>query len=241
MTCMSCTTERTPSLYLSNEMPPSTCCKYFTFFHSSISHSPLQPTAQLNNSYHLSLRFYNLNKWWVLDIPCCGLIYLLPLKLRLTIIINDNFFLLPKVNACNWVSFAKKDSKCHFRGNPKARWLNWNYCRLSPCEHNLLWSSWVGSKKAALLESRQTFEVAAAQTSGPVNLVLSLQTGFFECSIHLFEFIDKPMVTTKTSVASAQLLGLGSKLYPSDMLRMFNKDLSQFMQSLSKYAKIRQA
>ena len=98
-----------------------------------------------------------------------------------------------------------------------------------------------GSKKAALLESRQTFEVAAAQTSGPVNLVLSLQTGFFECSIHLFKFIDKPMVMTKTSVASAWLLGLGSKLYPSDMLRMFNKDLFQFMQSLSKYAKIRQA
>ena len=77
MTCMSCTTDRTPSpLYLSNEMLPSTCCKYFTFCHSSISHSPLQPTAQLNNLYHLSLRFYNLNKWWVLDIPCCGLIYI---------------------------------------------------------------------------------------------------------------------------------------------------------------------
>ena len=131
MTCMSCTTDRTPSLYLSNETLPSTCCKYFTFFHSSISHSPLQPTAQLNNSYHLSLRLYNLNKWWVLDIPCCGLIYLLPLKLRLTIIINDNFFLLAKVSACNWVSFAKKDSKCHLRGNPKARWLNWNYCSVT--------------------------------------------------------------------------------------------------------------
>ena len=131
MTCMSCTTDRTPSLCLSNEMLPSTCCKYFTFFHSSISHSPLQPTAQLNNSYHLSLRFYNLNKLWVLDIPCCGLIYLPPLKLRLTIIINDNFFLLAKVSACNWVSFAKKDSKCHLQGNPKARWLNWNNCSVT--------------------------------------------------------------------------------------------------------------
>ena len=59
----------------------------------------------------------------------------------------------------------------------------------------------MGSKKAALLESRQTFEVAAAQTSGPVNLVRSLQTDFFEYSIHLFEFIEKPMVTTKTAVA----------------------------------------
>ena len=94
----------------------------------------------------------------------------------------------------------------------------------------------------ALLESRQTFEEAAAQTSGPVNLVLSLQTGFFECiSIHLFEFIEKPMVTTKTAVASTWLLGLGSKLYPSNMLHMLKKNLSQFMQRLSKYAKIRQA
>ena len=112
---------------------------------------------------------------------------------------------------------------------------------VSPCKQSLLWSSWVRSKKVTLLESRQTFEVAAAQTSGPVNLVLSLQTGFFECSIHLFEFIEKPMVTTKTAVASTWLLGLSSKLYPSDMPCMLNKDLSQFMQSLSKYAKLRQA
>ena len=112
-----------PSLHLSNEMPPSTCCKWFTFFHSNTSHSPLQPIAQHNDSYHLSLRFYNLNNWWVLDIRCCGLIiiYLPPLKLRPTIIINDNFFLLSKVSACNWVSFAKKDSKCHLRENLKAR------------------------------------------------------------------------------------------------------------------------
>ena len=93
----------------------------------------------------------------------------------------------------------------------------------------------------ALLESRQTFEEAAAQTSGPVNLGLSLQTGFFESSIHLFEFIEKPMVTTKTAVASTWLLGLGSKLYPSNMPHMLKKNLSQFMQRLSKYAKIRQA
>ena len=42
---------------------------------------------------------------------------------------------------------------------------------------------------------RQTFEVAAARTSGLVNLVLSCQTRF--CT---------------------RLLGLGSKLYPSNML-----------------------
>ena len=108
---------------------------------------------------------------------------------------------------------------------------------VSPCKHRASFDlpKW-GAKR------RLSLNHTTAQTSGPVNLVLSLQTGFFECSIHLFEFIEKPMVTTKTSVASAWLLGLGSKLYPSDMLRMFNKDLSQFIQSLSKLnAKIRQA
>ena len=108
---------------------------------------------------------------------------------------------------------------------------------VSPCKHRASFDlpKW-GAKR------RLSLNHTTAQTSRPVNLVLSLQTGFFECSIHLFEFIEKPMVTTKTSVASAWLLGLGSKLYPSDMLRMFNKDLSQFIQSLSKLnAKIRQA
>ena len=107
---------------------------------------------------------------------------------------------------------------------------------VSPCKHRASFDlpKWRAKRRLSLNHT-------IAQTSGPVNLVLSLQTGFFECSIHLFEFIEKPMVTTKTSVASARLLGLGSKLYPSDMLRMFNKDLFQFMQSLSKYSKIRQA
>ena len=41
------------------------------------------------------------------------------------------------------------------------------------------------------------------------------------------------MVITKPSVASTRLLGLGLKLYPSKMLHMLNKDLTQFMQSLS--------
>ena len=36
-----------------------------------------------------------------------------------------------------------------------------------------------GGKKDALPESRQTFEVAAAQTSGLVNLVFSRQTANF--------------------------------------------------------------
>ena len=114
------------------------------------------------------------------------IINLPPLKLRPTIIINDNFFLLAKVSACNWVSFARKDSKCHLQGNilKQDDWIEITV--VSPCKQSLLWSSWVRNKKAALLESSQTFEVATAQTSGPDNLVLSLQTGFFECSIHYF-------------------------------------------------------
>ena len=47
-------------------------------------------------------------------------------------------------------------------------------------------------------------------------------------------FIDKLMVITESAVASTQLLGLSSKLYPSNMQRMLNKDLTRFMQSLSR-------
>ena len=35
---------------------------YFTLFHSNVSHSPLERLAQLDVSYHLSLRFYDMNK-----------------------------------------------------------------------------------------------------------------------------------------------------------------------------------
>ena len=45
-----------------------------------------------------------------------------------------------------------------------------------------------------LPESHQTRKVAAAQTSGPVNLVFFCLSGLFECE-HLF--IDKPMVITE--------------------------------------------
>ena len=57
-------------------------------------------------------------------------------------------------------------------------------------------------EKKALPESRQAFEVAAAQTSGLVNLVSSRQTGFIKCE---HPFIDKPMVIKKPAVASARL------------------------------------
>ena len=41
------------------------------------------------------------------------------------------------------------------------------------------------------------------------------------------------MVITEPAVASSQLLGLGLKLYPSNMPRMLNKHLTRFMQSES--------
>ena len=51
---------------------------------------------------------------------------------------------------------------------------------------------------------------------------------FFERK-HLF-FV-KPLVIPEPSIPSVQLLGLSSKLYPSKMQRMFNKNLTRFMQS----------
>ena len=42
------------------------------------------------------------------------------------------------------------------------------------------------------------------------------------------------MIITEPAVPSARVVGLGSKLYPSNMQRMLNKDLTQFMPSLSR-------
>ena len=42
------------------------------------------------------------------------------------------------------------------------------------------------------------------------------------------------MVITEPPEPSARLLSLGSKLYPSNMKRMLNKDLIRFKQSLSR-------
>ena len=55
------------------------------------------------------------------------------------------------------------------------------------------------------------------------------QTFFFECE---HRFIDKSLRITEPAVPSARLLVLGSKLYPSSMQRMLNKDLTWFTQSL---------
>ena len=43
----------------------------------------------------------------------------------------------------------------------------------------------------------------------------------------------KSMIIKKLAVVSARLLGLGSRLYPSNMPRMLNRDLTRFMQSFS--------
>ena len=71
----------------------------------------------------------------------------------------------------------------------------------------------------------------ADQTSGLVNLVFPRQTGFFKPE---HPFIDKPIVITEPAVQSAWVLGMGSRLYPSNMQRVLNKDLTQFRQSLSR-------
>ena len=54
---------------------------------------------------------------------------------------------------------------------------------------------------------------------------------FFECE---HPFIDKPMVITEPVAVGVRVLGLGSKLYPSNMPHMLNKDLTRFVQRLSR-------
>ena len=47
--------------------------------------------------------------------------------------------------------------------------------------------------------------------------------------------IIEPAVPWKTKMAARSgILGLGSRLYPGNMQRIFNKDLTRFMQSLSR-------
>ena len=80
---------------------------------------------------------------------------------------------------------------------------------------------------SAWISSNLFVRVTATQTFGLVNLVLSPQTVFFECE---HPFIDNPMDIAEPTVAST---GLGSKPYPSNLSRMFNKDPTRFEQSLS--------
>ena len=94
-----------------------------------------------------------------------------------------------------------------------------------PCEYPASRASF-----CLLDRRREEDRVKPLRSPGLANLVFSRHTGFFECE-HLF--IDKTMVITKPAEASARLSGLGSKLHPSNTPRMFNKDLTGFMQSLS--------
>ena len=79
----------------------------------------------------------------------------------------------------------------------------------------------MAKEKESLPESRLTFEVTGAQTSGLVNLVLSRQTGFIECEHPL---IDKPKVITE---ARTRMLGLGLKRYLSTLVPSVSVPLDQ--------------
>ena len=52
-------------------------------------------------------------------------------------------------------------------------------------------------------------------------------------------FFYKSTVINQPAVASWRLLGMGSKLYPSNMPCMLSKDLTRFMQSVSRVRKNR--
>ena len=84
---------------------------------------------------------------------------------------------------------------------------------------------WRGRKKAPF-KPCQPFEAPT------LNLVLSRQIVFFFACEH--PFIDEPMVITEPAVASARPLGLGSKLYPSNIPGMRNKGLTRFLQNHSR-------
>ena len=75
-----------------------------------------------------------------------------------------------------------------------------------PSEQSLLLSSW--GEEGLCLNCVKPFESPHAQTL--------LSNWFFECE---HSFIDKPTVITEPVVPSARLLGIGSKLYLSNMQR----------------------
>ena len=79
------------------------------------------------------------------------------------------------------------------------------------------------TKMRFCLNRVKPLKFAAAWMSTLVFLVFSCVTGFSSGSI--YSFIDKPMVTT-------ELLGLGLKLYPSNMQCSLNRTLTPFMQSV---------
>ena len=83
-------------------------------------------------------------------------------------------------------------------------------------EQSLLLSSWVRKRKGGSAWITLNLWGRHSPTSRLVNLVFSRQTGFFECE---HPFLDKPMVIYRSRW--------------SNMPRMFDKDLTPFMRSLS--------
>lgn len=75
-----------------------------------------------------------------------------------------------------------------------------------------------------LPQLHQAFEIVAAQTSGLANLFSLIK----QCE---HPFIDQQLVVTELAVPSAWQLGLHSIWYLSNKQPMFEKDLTQFMQS----------
>ena len=86
-----------------------------------------------------------------------------------------------------------------------------------------------GGEKEVLPGSPQTLKLPQPELLDWSTLFFFCQTFFFECE---HRFIDKSLRITEPAVPSARLLVLGSKLYPSSMQRMLNKDLTWFTQSL---------
>ena len=82
---------------------------------------------------------------------------------------------------------------------------------------------------------RAPLKTALASWAPSINIIIIIIiiiiiNWFFEWE-HLF--IDKPMVITEPVAVGVRVLGLGSKLYPSNLQRMLNKDLTRSKQSLS--------
>ena len=92
---------------------------------------------------------------------------------------------------------------------------------VAPCKRNLLLFSRVRRRKGTSVWILSSFRRRRRPNIGLVNLV-------FQCYECEHRFVNKPMVIAEPTVPSARLLGLGSRLYPSNMPRMPNKDRTRF-------------
>ena len=100
--------------------------------------------------------------------------------------------------------------------------LVWTNCyRANRLSGKTTWHQTIGSPQPELLDETILFF--------PPNLVFESEHPFF-C---------KPMVINKPAVASARLLGIGSKLYPSNMPCMLSNYLTRITQGLSRVRKNR--